>query len=369
MAHPRLQKVTIKDIARMCKVSTQTVSRVLNERADVAPDTRSSVEKAIAELGYQPSALARSLVQQRSYTLGVIISGLQYSGVSMTLNGITEHCEAFNYSLLLKELANFNVTDIVPIIKSLISNHVEGIIFAAPEIGNNVQTIQAQLPVVCPPIVFLKSRPDDRHLTIRVDNYEGARQATEHLIAVGRKKIGLISGPLDWLESRERKQGWNDVLVSAGETISDRQWSMGNWTPQSGEAAFADLIHKFPQMDAVFASNDQMALGVLHFASTHAIRVPEDLAVIGFDDLPESAYFTPSLTTIKHPLRELGMNAVKSLLAVIEGEQDVAPKSMMTLKTELVVRDSTQRLRIAANVQPDQTSGHYQAFAKVSDAS
>ena len=342
MVAPRLQKVTIKDIARMCKVSTQTVSRVLNNRVDVAPGTRTAVEKAIAELGYQPSALARSLVQQRSYTLGVITAGLKYSGVSLTLNGITENCEAFNYSLLLKELASFDVTDIVPIIKSLIANHVEGIIFAAPEIGTNVQTVQSQLPMVCPPIVFLKSQPSKQHLTISIDNYDGARQATEHLVKIGRKKIGLISGPLDWLEARQRRQGWADVLASTGETVTDRQWAMGNWSPQSGEAAFGELIQKYPDIDAVFASNDQMALGVLHYASTHGLRVPEDLAVVGFDDLPEAAYFTPSLTSIKHPLRELGMCAVKTLLDCIEGKQEAGPENTLTLQTELVVRDSTR---------------------------
>jgi len=345
MVASRLQKVTIKDIARICKVSTQTVSRVLNNRVDVAPETRIAIEKAIAELGYQPSALARSLVQQRSYTLGIIIAGLDYSGVYLTLNGITEHCEAFNYSLLLKELANIDETDIVPIIKSLITNQVEGIIFAAPEIGTNVQTVQSQLPVVCPPIVFLKSQSSKQHLTIGVDNYDGARQATEHLVKVGRKKIGLISGPLDWLEARQRRQGWADVLMSIGVVVSDSHWAMGNWSSQSGAAAFAELLQKYPDIDAVFASNDQMDLGVLHYAAAHGIRVPEDLAVVGFDDLPEAAYYTPTLTTVKHPLRELGRYAVKSLLALIEGEQEAVSDQVLTLRTELVIRDSTQRLQ------------------------
>ena len=238
MAASRLQKVTIKDIARICKVSTQTVSRVLNNRVDVASETRLAIEKTIDELGYQPSALARSLVQQRSYTLGLITSGLKYSGVSLTLNGVTENCETYNYSLLIKELANFEVTDIVPTIRSLIANHVEGIIFAAPEIGHNVQTVQAQLPTVCPPIVFLKGQPSSHYLTISVDNYDGARQATEHLIKIGRKKIGLISGPMDWLEARQRWQGWADVLTSVGQPVSDRQWVMGNWQAQSGRNGF-----------------------------------------------------------------------------------------------------------------------------------
>lgn len=328
----------------MCKVSTQTVSRVLNNRADVAPETRTSIEKAIAELGYQPSALARSLVQQRSYTLGVITAGLKYNGVSQTLNGITEHCEAFNYSLLLKELAHFDVTDVVPIIKSLIASHVEGIIFAAPEIGNNVQIVQGQLPANCPPIVFLKSEPNKQHTTISVDNYDGARQATEHLLKIGRKNIALISGPMDWLEARQRWQGWADVRTNTGEPVSENCWATGHWSAAGGEAAFAELLQKYPEMDAVFACNDQMALGVLHYASTHGIRIPQDVAVVGFDDLPESAYFTPALTSVKHPLRELGICAVESLLAQIEGESEDLPENAVKLQTELVVRDSTQQL-------------------------
>ena len=155
MAIQRLQKVTIKDIARMCNVSTQTVSRVINKRPDVSPGTREAIENAIAEMGYQPSALARSLVQQRSYTLGVIIAGLKYIGVSQTLNGITEQCEASGYALLIKELPRFDTPDVVPVIEALIAHHVEGIIFAAPELNENVKIAQAQLPTFCPPIIFL----------------------------------------------------------------------------------------------------------------------------------------------------------------------------------------------------------------------
>jgi LacI family transcriptional regulator len=327
----------------MCKVSTQTVSRVLNNRADVAPDTRAAVEKAIADLGYHPSALARSLVQQRSYTLGAITAGLRYTGVSQTLNGITEQCEASNYALLLKELPRFDVADITPILHALIARHVEGIIFAAPEIGGNVEKIQAQLPAVCPPILFLKSQPSARHRTIGIDNYSGALQAVEYLRACGRRHIGLITGPLDWLEARQRRQAWVDSLTRAGTPVSDHQWAMGNWSSASGEAGIAELVQRYPQIDAVFASNDQMALGVLHYAAMHGIRIPDDLAVVGFDDLPEAAYFTPALTTVRQPLRELGMLAVKSLLAQIEEDSATPAELLQTLPTELIIRDSTPR--------------------------
>jgi len=338
------QKITIKDIAKLCGVSTQTISRVINKRPDVSSETREAVEKAIAEMGYRPSALARSLVQQRSYTLGVITAGLKYVGVSQTLNGITEQCETSNYALLIKELPRFDTHNIVPVIESLISRHVEGIIFAAPEIKENVKRIQSQLPSFCPPILFLKSRANPNYTTIDIDNYGGARKAVEYLFSTGRRKIGLISGPMDWLEARQRKQGWEDAIKAQGEIPSDEQWVEGNWSTSSGELAFIKLLEKFPEMDALFSSNDQMALGALHYAHEHSIRIPDDLAIIGFDDLTESAYFTPALTTVTHPLRELGILAVKTLLAQIEGEDVSSDEKAITLQTELVLRQSTPNL-------------------------
>ena len=339
MAHKRPRKTTIKDIARICNVSTQTVSRVINKRPDVSPETREAVERAIAEMGYRPSMLARSLVQQRSYTLGVIIAGLKYVGVSQTLNGIAEQCEDSGYTLFIKELPRFDTPDIVPIIESLIAHHVEGIIFAGPEWNENVKVAQSQLPASCPPIIFLKCQPNPNYTTISIDNYGGARTAVEYLLSRGRRHIGLIAGPLEWLEARQRKQGWEDALTSVGIEATERKWVMGNWSSSSGESAFAELLQKYTNMNAVFASNDQMALGVLHYAHEHGIRIPEDIAMIGFDNLAESPYFTPALSTVAQPLRELGNLAVKTLLAQID--DNTIPRNAITLQTELIVRAST----------------------------
>jgi LacI family transcriptional regulator len=341
MARKKLQKPTIKDIAQMCNVSTQTVSRVINKRPDVSPETREAVEKAIAEMGYRPSMLARSLVQQRSYTLGVILAGLKYLGVSQTLNGITEECETSGYALFVKELPRFDTPNIVPVIESLMAHQVEGIIFAAPELNENVKIAQSQLPPNCPPIIFLKCQPNPNYVTISIDNYGGARKAVEYLLSIGRRHIGLITGPLEWLESRQRKQGWEDALKSSGADVNPQKWVQGSWSSASGESAFAELIQKYPEMNAVFVSNDQMALGALHYANLHGIRVPEDMAMIGFDDLTEAAYFTPALSTTTHPLRELGILAVKTLLEQID---DGMPANReITLKTELILRESTPR--------------------------
>lgn len=344
MVNLRTNKVTIKDIARMCNVSTQTISRVINKRPDVSPETRDLIEKTIQDIGYHPSALARSLVQQRSYTLGVITAGLKYVGVAQTLNGITEQCEASNFALLIKELHSFNTPNIVPVIESLISHQVEGIIFAAPDINDNIKMVQEQLPSYCPPIVFLKGGPNQIYTTISVDNYGGAKKAVDYLLATGREHVGFISGPLDWLEARQRKQGWEDVINSVGGDTSARSWVEGNWSSSSGEVAAEKLIKKYPQMDAVFVSNDQMALGLLHYANLHGIQIPTDLAVIGFDDLTESAFYSPALTTIKHPLRELGILAVKTLMAHIEPKGQTRRVDSIVLETELIIRDSTPKL-------------------------
>jgi len=338
MAKQHIQKVTIKDVARICNVSTQTISRVINKRSDVSPETRQLVEKTVAEMGYRPSALARSLVQKCSYTLGVILAGLKYVGISQTLNGITEQCESSQYALFIKELPRFDTPDIVPVIEALMERHVEGIIFAAPEINENVKLVQSQLPSFCPPIVFLKSSPNPNYTSITVDNYGGARKAVEHLLSSGRQNIGLVSGPPESLEARQRKQGWQDALKSAGQPASPEKQAAGNWSSASGESAFAELVQKYPTMNAVFISNDQMALGALHYCHANRIRVPEDIAIIGFDNLAESAYFHPSLTTVANPLRELGILAVETLLAQINGEAQ--PGRVLSLPTELLVRAS-----------------------------
>lgn len=325
----------------MCNVSTQTVSRVINNRLEVSKETRAAVQEAIAQMGYRPSALARSLVRQRSFTLGVIIAGLRFVGVSQTLNGITEQCQASGYNLFLKELQNFDTPNFLPVIESLIANQVEGIIFAAPEFNDNVKVAQSQLPASCPPIIFLKSQPNPKYDSISVDNRGGARKAVDYLISIGRREVGLITGPMGWHEARQRKNGWEDALNGSGIPVTPEKWSSGDWTSASGEAAFTELIQKYPEINAIFVSNDQMALGVLRYAHTHGIRVPEDLAIIGFDDLSESAQFTPALSTVTHPLRELGILAVNTLLEQIEDSGFSRSARIITLQTKLLLREST----------------------------
>jgi LacI family transcriptional regulator len=334
----RHHRITIKEIARMCGVSTQTVSRVINKRPDVSPQTRAAIEAAIASVGFQPSAVARSLVQRRSQTIGVVVAGLKYVGVAQTLNGITEESEASGYALLLKELASYDDVEVARIVEFLLAHRVEGIIFVAPEMGTNMAIVGTQLPSSYPPIVFLKADPSPTFSSIVIDNYGGAQLATNHLLALGRRRIGHLGGPLTWREARARHDGWRDAMRDAG--IEAGPVVPGYWSSASGEIAFEQMLELAPDMDAVFAGNDQMALGVLHAANRRGISIPDDLAVVGFDGIAEGAQFTPSLTTVSQPLQELGQLAVRELLGLLDEEPGRGVVRSVTLATELVIRES-----------------------------
>lgn len=322
----------------MCGVSTQTVSRVINKRPDVSPETRAAVEAAVASVGFQPSEVARSLVQRRSQTIGVVVASLKYFGVAQTLNGITEESEASGYALLLKELVTYDDVEIVRVVEFLLAHRVEGIIFVAPEMGTNIATVGAQLPASYPPIVFLKSEPSVTFSSIMIDNYGGARLATDHLLALGRRRIGHLAGPLAWREARARQDGWRDALRDAG--VEAGPVVPGDWSSASGELAFEELLELEPDLDAVFAGNDQMALGIFHAAHRRGIAIPDHLAVVGFDGLVEGAQFTPSLTTVSQPLGLLGQLAVRELLRLLDEEPGHEVVRSLTLATELIIRES-----------------------------
>ncbi len=207
---------TIKQVAAAAGVSTQTVSRVMNDRPDVSPETRERVLKVIEEMGYQPSALARSLIQQRSYTLGVVTAGLKYIGPSRTLSGITNAAEHAGYSLLLMELPSFDTNHVLPILQGFISRHVDGIIWAVQEVGQNRDWLKSPPVDLGIPIVFLTMEPREGISIVSVNNYLGARMVMEHLFEQGYRHIGHISGPLDWWEARQRMAAWKDTLKEKG---------------------------------------------------------------------------------------------------------------------------------------------------------
>jgi LacI family transcriptional regulator len=337
------KRATIKDVARVASVSTQTVSRVINDRPDVSPDTRERIQQIILELDYQPSALARSLISQRSYTLGVVTAGLKFIGPSRTLNGITSMAEELKYALLLEELPRFETEDIQPLLQGLLARHVDGIVWAVPEVGDNRRWVGERLNDIRVPVVFLTMQPRPGLTTVAVDNYAGGVLVTQHFLDQGRRRIGHISGPLDWWEARQRKLAWQETLGKAGIIVSESNCTEGNWSSSSGETAFAQLLNTYPEMDAVFVGNDQMALSVLQTANRIGLRVPQDLAVAGFDNMVESAYFWPGLTTINQNQHELGCRAVQETVKQIEAvrnNEKMIPRNIL-LSLELVVRESS----------------------------
>ncbi|HSK86802.1 MAG TPA: LacI family DNA-binding transcriptional regulator [Anaerolineales bacterium] len=346
MISDRKKRVTIKDVAQAAGVSTQTVSRVINKFSYVSEETRQRVETVVEQLGYYPSTLARSLIQQRSYTLGIVTFGLKHIGPSRTLNGIADKADELGFMLLMRELDNFDTSKINDVIDSLLARQVDGILWLAPEIGDNHLWIDRRIKEVPVPVLFIAMRPRQGVSSLATDNFQGAVIATQHLLECGRKKIGHISGPLGWWEADERKRGWLETLQVAGFQTSEQHSAEGNWSSASGEQAFIQLLESFPDIDAVFVANDQMALSVLREACRRGISIPEQLAVIGFDNIPESAYFYPSLTTISQDLQLLGEQAVQSTVEMIQarqGNQSVIAQSRFIQPT-LVVRESSKRV-------------------------
>jgi LacI family transcriptional regulator len=336
--------VTLQDVAKLAGVSAKTVSRVVNNQGEISADTRLRVQAAIEQLGYRPNFLARSLVSQRSRSLGVVTSGLEYYGPSRILSGVEQESYELGYSLLFSLLPDPDVLNITPLLDSFVARRVDGIVWAVPEINHNRTWIRPEVLENLPPIVFLSMAPNPALSIVAVDNRSGGMQATQHLIDIGRRKIGIMTGPLGWWEARERLSGYVQALEQAGIASSQQLIVEGDWSASSGASCMHKLLADCPDIDAIFACNDQMALGALGVAHQLGRRIPDDIAIIGFDNIPESANFWPPLSTIQHKLFEAGCNSVQVLQKLIElklQKQDHSPAKPNLLTTKLIVRAST----------------------------
>ena len=345
----KVVRPTIKEVAAMARVSTQTVSRVINDSLNVSQETRLRVQDAIEKLGYRPSALARSLICRRSHTLGVVTAGLNHIGPSRTLNGITVAAKAAGYALLLNELPRFDSNDNEPIFQALVSHHVDGIIWAVQEVGENRRWMNNLALDFEIPIVHLTMEPRENVSVVLIDSYLGSCMAMTHLLDQGYRHIGHISGPLAWWEARQRMKAWKDALEEAGIGFHDNFCVEGNWSSASGARAAGKLFEQYPEMDSILVANDQMALGAMQVAHQKELRIPEDVGIVGFDNIPESAFFWPPLTTVNHDQYNLGKVAVEEIIKIIESGWDgldpISPKSI-TLEPTLVVRNSSLRLKV-----------------------
>jgi LacI family transcriptional regulator len=340
----RALHATLRDVAKLAGVSTKTVSRVVNNQGEIRETTRQRVQAAIDQLDYRPNILARSLIHQRSNTLAVVAWGIDYFGPSRIVVGIEQQALELGYSLFLNLLDQPNDNSSEHVLDTLIARRVDGIIWAVPEVGENRAWLKSALLGQLPPIIFMTMKPSPGLAVVTIDNRDGGRQATQHLIDHGRRKIGIITGPLAWWEARERYAGWKIALEQAGLTPSANLVVEGEWAATSGAEGMRSLLTREPEIDAVFACSDQIALGALGTAHQFGRRVPQDLAVVGFDNTPDSICYWPPLTTIYQQLVEIGRISVQHLHQMIEAyyqHEDLGNLTVTMIKPQLIVRSSS----------------------------
>jgi DNA-binding LacI/PurR family transcriptional regulator len=321
------------DVAERTGFSIMTVSRVLNGFPGVSGETRRRVEDAIVALGYRANTAARVLAGGRSRTIGVVAVETEQFGPSHLLFGIEAAARATGHLLSFTTLSRTG-KDIAGTLEHLRSSHVEGLIVIAPirPVVDAVAGIDENLP-----LIVVGGDPTVSAATVTIDQEEGARLATQHLLDLGHRTVHHVRGPRNWIDAGARMRGWTDALRSC----SARRVTplVGDWSASGGYAAGSRLALD-PAVTAVFAANDQMALGVIKAFHEAGRRVPEDVSIVGFDDTPESGYFLPGLTTIRQDFAEVGRSSVRLALSLIDGDAD---ELHIVVPAELVVRESSGR--------------------------
>jgi LacI family transcriptional regulator len=340
-------KITIRDVAHHAKVSSGTVSNALTGKRPVAELTRNRILTSIEELGYTPDLFAQGLVNKRSHVVSIVITELRelgFYGYSSALTGIQRRANELGYSIMLNFVEGSTDKEIIASLDQIRARRSDGIIWTIHEIDGNRSWVKNIQSGNYPPIIFLHMHPDSSLNVISIDNITGASMAVNHLIAQGAKKIGIITGPLAWWESQDRLEGWRSTLQAAGIASDASLIVEGNWLAESGQKGMGVLLQRHPDLDAVFACNDSMALGALYTARSLGLSVPDDLLLVGYDDIPESASYWPPLTSVHQDLQQSGQNAVEALHQIIEadGEEKLSPTQQI-LQPRLIVRGSSTR--------------------------
>ncbi len=323
------------DVARAAGVSHQTVSRVLNGHPNVRPATRAKVLAAIERLGYRRNQVARALATRDSRTLGVISFDTTLYGPASTLHGIERAARAAGYFVSIVSLRTIDRDGVREAIDHLAEQGVAGVVVVAPQ--RSAASALEDLPPGMP-AVAVEGAHTGPVSTVCVDQVAGARLATEHLLALGHETVWHVSGPPDWLEAEGRVAGWRAALEAAGRPVPEPL--EGDWSPRSGYAAGQRLAALAGRVGAVFVANDQMALGVLRALAEAGVRVPEEMSVVGFDDVPESAFFSPPLTTVRQDFGAVGRHSLDVLMRQIS-ERDTTRHERIVVPPALVPRAST----------------------------
>ncbi len=324
------RRPNIRQVALLAGVSHMTVSRVLNGHPSIAPATRERVLEVMRELNYRPNSAARALATRRTNRLGVVVDSVNEFGPASTVRAIEDAAHDRGYTVSSIAVSADRSITAHDALVNLVGIGIDGLCLITPRTSSIdlLKEVSSGIPTL-----VVKSEPEDVFFTVSVDQRMGAALAAQHLIELGHREIIHLSGPLDWLDAREREQAWQAHLAAAG--LPARASAVGDWTSDSGYAFGRDVEVDFT---AVFAANDQMALGLIHALDARGIRVPNDVSVVGFDDVPDARHFLPPLTTIRQDFRALGSLSVATLLAELEGD-DVPRRTL--LEPELVVRAST----------------------------
>ncbi len=320
------------DVARLAGVSHQTVSRVINGSTRIRPETRERVERAIEQLGYRPNTAARALVKGRSGMIGVIGVGGGYFGpasIQRSIEAAAQHRGLFASTVSVATLTRTLLDDSV---EHLRRQGVEGIIIVA---GQDDALEVARNRTADVPIVLVEGDLSRARWTVGVDQVEGARLAVRHLLELGHREIVHLGGPADWAEARARVDGFRLEMQAAG--LRPAEPVLGPWNAAHGLAIGSEVAAD-PDITAVFAANDQIAIGLLLALHEAGRRVPDEVSVVGFDDQPEAAYLIPPLTTVRQDFGTVGVRAVDALTSAIAGA-DAGPPGLIS--PELVVRRST----------------------------
>ena len=329
---------TIFDVAKRAGVSIGTVSRVVNNRDRVHPETRERVLKAIQELNFQANALARGLASQQTHMLGLVIPQVNDSFFFQIFRGVNDEVVAADYTLLIisqtRQGSEQRYLDLFR------RGHVDAMILVAID-ARRADIKQIQETGV--PIILIQQEANQVP-TFVVDNYGGGRMVAEHLVAHGYQRFAFITGTDYTPDSNERLRGLRDVLREHGLSIEDEDIVRGDFFVDSGYRATLELLKRPHLPRAIFAANDQMAVDAIRALQDHDLRVPEDVAVVGFDDVPLASYVSPGLTTVHQPTYELGREAARMVFSMLRGgtEQNGKPRvaPRVQLPTSLVIRHS-----------------------------
>jgi DNA-binding LacI/PurR family transcriptional regulator len=334
LPHTKTEKrpAVMTDVARLAGVSYQTVSRVLHDSPLVRGETRDRVLAAIRELDYRPNSVARALVTGRSKTLGVVTFDTTLYGPASTLLGIEQAAHDAGYAVSISSLRSLNRDTVLSAIEQFRDQGVDGVAVIAPlQAGAEaLRHVQSDFSVVA-----VAAGPNASIPVASVDQTAGAAAATRHLLSLGHETVWHLAGPPDWKEAEQRVDGWRSELEAASAPIPELL--RGDWTPRSGYELGERLL-EIPDLTAVLVGNDQMALGLLRRLHEAGREVPHDLSLVGFDDIPEAAYFTPPLTTVRQDFAELGRLCLQILLRRIQ--RDPGP-TRVVVQPELVLRGST----------------------------